>query len=56
MPIAFLLLEALKKTYSSTHQQMQQSLVQLQGQLQSTGSEIVSAKTQAQVASVKWNL
>eukprot|EP00913_Durusdinium_trenchii_P022443 g21081.t1 len=41
-------LEALKKSYSSTHQQLQQNLVQLQGQLQSTGAEMVAAKKQAQ--------
>jgi len=41
-------LEALKKSYSSTHQALQNNLIQIQTQLQSTRSEIDGAKKQTQ--------
>merc|ERR1712232_112398 len=41
-------LESLKKSYSGTHQQLQNSLIQIQGQLQQTNSEMHAAKQQAQ--------
>merc|ERR1719188_1948708 len=41
-------LESLKKSYSTTHQQLQNNLIQIQGQLQATSSEIHTTKKQAQ--------
>merc|ERR1712050_555811 len=40
-------LEALKKSYSATHQQLQNTLIQIQGQLQATSSEMHATKKQA---------
>merc|ERR1719387_608068 len=41
-------LDALKKSYSSTHQQLQNNLIQTQQQLQTTSGEIHTAKKHSQ--------